>query len=199
MPNPENSIYQIKISLIGANPPIWRRVLIHPATTLQDLHRIIQLAMGWQGYHLHLFQTPDGRLIGDPSEDDEGTMNFDDEARVTVSSLLSHEGEKLSYEYDFGDSWLHEIALEKRLPPTEAHPLPRCIKAVRQCPPEDVGGLGGFYEFLEAMEDAAHPEHVAVRDWLGEDWFEPEFVDLQQINENLANREALFADDRRPD
>ena len=194
MPQPTNKDYQLKVSLLGAQPPIWRRLLIAPDTTFQDLHRIIQLAMGWQACHLHMFQAGDDRLIGDPAEDFDGMLNFQDETMVAVSAVLNKEGQALTYDYDFGDSWEHEVRLEKVLPGDQGEPLPRCIKAVRQCPPEDVGGLPGFYDFLEAMEDAAHPEHVAVREWIGGEWFEPEFVDLDDINQALAERDALFSE-----
>lgn len=195
MTKQSNHLYQLKVTLTGTRPPIWRRLLVEPGTTLQDLHRIIQLAMGWQVSHLHLFQTRDGRIFGDLAEDEDGFLDFLDESAVAVSSLLTTEGQALKYEYDFGDSWEHEVKLERILPGgDESEPLPRCIKAERQCPPEDVGGLPGFYDFLEAMEDAAHPEHVAVREWRGGEWFEPEYVDLNQINEDLIRRHALFAE-----
>lgn len=195
MTKQSNYKYQIKVSLIGTQPPIWRRLLIEPDTSFQDLHRIIQLAMGWQVSHLHLFQAQDGRLLGDLAEDEDGFLDFVDESAVVVSSLLTRQGQALKYEYDFGDSWEHEVKLEKTLPGgDENEPLPRCIKAVGQCPPEDVGGLPGFYDFLEAMEDAAHPEHLAVREWNDGEWFEPDYVNLDQINEDLLRRQALFAE-----
>ena len=151
--------------------------------------------MGWQASHLHLFQAKDGTLIGDPAEDFDGMMNFRDEAALPVSAVLFKEGQTLHYEYDFGDSWEHLVALEKILPAdTNNGAVPRCIKAARQCPPEDVGGLPGFCEFLEAMEDMAHPEHIAVREWWGE-WFQPDFVDLEQINADLAERDAWLPED----
>ena len=189
-----NNLYQIKVSLIGAQPPIWRRLLIEPDTTFQDIHRIIQLAMGWQVSHLHLFQAQDGRLLGDLAEDEDSMLNVEDESAVAVSSLLTRGGQSLKYEYDFGDSWEHDVKLEKILPGNQEHPLPRCIKAVGQCPPEDVGGLPGFYDFLEAMEEAAHPAHDAAREWRGGEWFDPEYVNLDQINEDLLERHALFAE-----
>lgn len=187
--------YQLKVTLAGAEPPIWRRLLIEPGTTFQDLHRIIQMAMGWQASHLHLFEAEGGMLIGDPAEDFDGMMEFRDEAVVPVSAVVSEEGQALRYEYDFGDGWEHQIVLEK-IVAVEAGSgtLPRCIKAVRQCPPEDVGGLPGFYDFLEAMEDMAHPEHIAVREWCGE-WFDPDFVDLEQINADLTERDDWFPED----
>jgi len=194
MTKTSNNLYQIKVSLIGAQPPIWRRLLIEPDTTFQDLHRVIQLTMGWQVSHLHLFQAQDGRLLGDLAEDEDGMLNFEDESAVAVSSLLIKEGQVLKYEYDFGDSWEHEVTLEKILQGNQEEPLPRCIKAVRQCPPENVGGLPGFYDFLGAMEDAARPDHDAAREWRGGEWFDPEYVNLNQINEDLLERHALFAE-----
>ena len=195
MPAKPQAAYQLKVTLSGAKPPIWRRLLVEPGTTLQDLHRIIQVAMRWQASHLHLFQAEDGTLIGDPAEDFDGMMNFQDEAVVPVSAVLLREGQALHYEYDFGDGWEHQIVLEKITSlAADNETLPRCVKAVRQCPPEDVGGLHGFYEFLEAMEDMAHPEHIAVREWCGE-WFEPDFVDLEQINADLAERDDWFPED----
>ena len=116
MPPPANKAYQLKVSLLGARPPIWRRLLVAPDTTFQDLHRIIQLAMGWQACHLHMFQAGDDRLIGDPAEDFDGMQNFQDETMVAVSAVLNKEGQALTYDYDFGDSWEHEVRLEKVLP-----------------------------------------------------------------------------------
>lgn len=129
MAKQSNNLYQIKVSLIGAQPPIWRRLLIDPDTTFQDLHRIIQLAMGWQVSHLHLFQAQDGSLLGDLAEDEDSMMNVEDESAVAVSSLLAREGQALKYEYDFGDSWEHEVKLEKILPGNQEHPLPWKEKA----------------------------------------------------------------------
>jgi hypothetical protein len=189
-----NAVYQLKVTLVGARPPIWRRLLVDPATTFRDLHRIIQVAMGWHGAHLHLFQAQHRQIIGDPEEDMDGFWNFTDEAGVQVGSTLRREKQSLRYEYDFGDGWEHTVLLEKILPGNDVQPLPCCIKAVRQCPPEDVGGLHGFYEFLEAMEDATHPEHESVREWMGGYPFEPEFTDIDQINDDLLHRNELFAD-----
>jgi len=162
MADQSNNLYQIKVSLIGAKPPIWRRLLIEPDITFQDLHRIIQVAMGWQASHLHLFQAEDGGLVGDQAEEFGGMMNFLDESIMSVSSLLAREGQAVKYEYDFGDSWEHEIKLEKILPGNPSEPVPLCIKAVRQCPQEDVGGLSGFYDFLGIMEDMAHRQLPAT-------------------------------------
>jgi hypothetical protein len=186
-------VYQVKVTLSGIRPPIWRRLLISPEATFQDLHRIIQIAMGWRSSHLHLFQTADGRLIGDPAADEDDMMGFLDESRLRVGSVLTREGQAIKYEYDFGDSWEHQVKLEKILPAGDEGQLPRCIKAARQCPPEDVGGVHGYYEFLDAMHDPAHPEHEGVKEWWGGE-FDPEFVNLEEINQLLPERDALFAE-----
>jgi hypothetical protein len=186
-------VYQVKVTLSGIRPPIWRRLLISPEATFQDLHRIIQIAMGWRASHLHLFQAADGRLIGDPAEDEDDMMGFLDETRLRVGSVLTREGQAIKYEYDFGDSWEHQVKLEKILPAGDEGQLPRCIKAARQCPPEDVGGVHGYHEFLNAMYDPAHPEHEGVKEWWGGE-FDPEFVNLEEINQLLPERDALFAE-----
>ncbi|TBW46883.1 plasmid pRiA4b ORF-3 family protein [Marinobacter halodurans] len=192
MPTRSGDVYQLKVTLSGSRPPIWRRLLVESGTTLQDLHRIIQVAMGWQAAHLHQFESSDGVFFGDPDEDPDGMMNYVDETSVPLEAVLQREKQTLRYEYDFGDGWEHFVVLEKILPGSGDTPLPSCIKAVRQCPPEDVGGLGGFYEFLDVMANPAHPEHDDAREWLGGVVFDPEFVDLEAINEGMAHRERLF-------
>jgi hypothetical protein len=186
-------VYQVKVTLSGIRPPIWRRLLISPEATFRDLHRITQIVMGWRASHLHLFQAADGRLIGDPAEDEDDMMGFRDETRLRVGSVLTREGQAIKYEYDFGDSWEHQVKLEKILPEGDEGQLPRCIKAARQCPPEDVGGVHGYYEFLDAMHDPAHPEHEGVKEWWGGE-FDPEFVNLEDLNQLLPERDALFAE-----
>ncbi len=189
---PANPVYQLKISLAGARPLIWRRVLVDSTIMFRDLHRIIQVAMGWQACHLHHFQLDSGVLVGDPAEDMDGLMNYVSEAMMPISTVLIEEGNRVRYEYDFGDGWEHEIRLEKILPGNDGGQVPRCIKAVKQCPPEDIGGLPGYYHFLEAMEDNTHPDHDDLREWLGGERFDPDLVDLEQINDNLANLDRLF-------
>ena len=195
MPARKPPVYQLKISLAGAKPPIWRRVLVDSTIMFRDLHRTIQVAMGWQAYHLHHFQLDSGVLVGDPSEDMDGMMNYVNEAVVPVSAMLMKEGSRVRYEYDFGDGWEHDIRLEKILPGADDDHLPQCSKAVRQCPPEDIGGLPGYYHFLDAMRDPAHPDHVDIVEWMGGEPFDPDAVDLEQINDNL---DRLFAQGGAP-
>gem|GEM_PF-589492 len=193
MPATPPAVYQLKVTLRGSRPLIWRRILVAAGTSLGELHPILQVVMGWHGAHLHLFQSVDGAIYGDPEEDPDDMMGFVDGFSVLLETVLVREKQRLRYEYDFGDSWEHEIVLEKVLPASSEDRLPRCIKAVGQCPPEDVGGMFGFYQFLDAMADPAHPDHEAIREWWGDGTFDPAFVDLDAINDRLVHCSEIFA------
>lgn len=176
------SIYQIKISLIGAKPPIWRTVLVSSDLGLGAFHDVIQAAMGWTDSHLHQFFDNE-KSYGIPDDDFE--LETEDEADYKLSQLLKKEKETLTYEYDFGDSWEHKILLEKILPFDTHTVLPVCIKGKRACPPEDCGGIWGYEELLEIISDPEHPEHESMLEWLGGD-FDPDEFNLEEINEDLA-------------
>ena len=178
------SIYQIKVTLNGVKPPIWRRILVPNNLDLGSFHVVLQIVLGWTNSHLHQFEC-DGKVYG--MQDDELDFGFEthDEDQVKLSQLLKKEKQTLIYEYDFGDGWTHKILLEKILPFTKETELPVCIKGKRACPPEDCGGIWGYHELLEVIEDTNHPEHEEMLEWLGEG-FDPEAFDIQEINELLA-------------
>ncbi len=180
-------VYQIKVTLKGIRPPIWRRLLVPSDTTLDRLHDVIQIAMGWENAHLHQFIA--GRqVIGEPNPELGNPFGppAQDERTVALGEVLRKEKDKILYQYDFGDSWEHEIRLEKVLAPDPDLRHPVCVKARRACPPEDCGGPWGYADLLEALADPEHPEHEAYLEWLPEDWV-PEKVDLERINEALRS------------
>ena len=176
------NIYQIKISLSGAKPPIWRTVLVPSNLKLAAFHDVIQVAMGWTDSHLHQF-VANNVFYGIP--DDDFGMEMEDESKYKLSHLFKKEKDTIIYEYDFGDSWEHKLLLEKILPDDGKTALPVCIKGKRACPPEDCGGIWGYEELLETILDTNHPEHADMLEWLGEE-FDPEEFDLEQINKDLA-------------
>jgi hypothetical protein len=181
--NVDVPIYQIKITLEDSKPPIWRRLLVRSDTSLGKLHLIIQAAMGWWDEHLHQFIV--GRTYyGIPDPDYLDDMEMRDESRVKLSQIVSGEGFKFRYEYDFGDDWLHQVLVEKILPPEPGQTYPVCIKGRRACPPEDVGGIWSYADFLEAIHDPEHPEHEEYVEWIGDE-FDPEAFDLAAVNEAL--------------
>jgi len=176
------SIYQIKITLIGAKPPIWRTVLVPGDIKLGAFHNVIQHTMGWENCHLHQF-IANNVFYGVP--DDEFGMDTKNETKYKLSQLLTKEKESIIYEYDFGDSWEHKILLEKITPLDTKTVLPVCLKGKRACPPEDCGGIWGYEELLETISDPKHPDHDDMLEWLGGS-FDPEEFNLEDINDDLA-------------
>ncbi|HNP51863.1 MAG TPA: plasmid pRiA4b ORF-3 family protein [Nitrosomonas nitrosa] len=179
------SIYQLKVSLKGLRPPIWRRFLIASTASLNDLHQVLQIVMGWADSHLHEFTKDDIRYGMHDAEFPSAVRN---EAKYRLNQVLKQEKEKLLYTYDFGDDWEHEILLEKILPFETDTQLPTCLTGKRACPPEDVGGIWGYRAFLEAVADPAHPEHDSMLEWATGDIkqpFDPEHFDLAAVNEML--------------
>jgi hypothetical protein len=174
-------IYQLKITLRDSKPPIWRRVLVPAGFTLAKLHRVIQTAMGWTDSHLHQFKI-DGQFYGVPSEEDwHEVLN---ERSYSLEKVAPCEKSKFLYEYDFGDSWEHVIVVEKILPFEAGKDYPLCIKGKRACPPEDVGGVWGYEEFLQAVNDPDNEEHESYLEWVEKDFHSEEF-DMENINRQL--------------
>jgi hypothetical protein len=181
---PSNTpIYQIKVTLCESKPPIWRRILVPSEITLAKLHRILQAVMGWYDAHLHQFIVG-GVYYGVPDPDD--FIEIKSERRVRLNQIVAGEIFKFIYEYDFGDSWEHELLVEKIVPPEKGVRYPVCIKGKRACPPEDVGGVWGYAEFLEAIRDPEHAEHEDYVEWIGGE-FDPEAFDLDEINAALSH------------
>ena len=154
--------------------------------TLDDLHRLLQTVMGWEDCHLHMFVKGRRRFsVPSPWDDDfrmPGTPRDLDEREYEIGQVLTHENDWMTYEYDFGDSWHHRVTLQKILPYDPAVRLPACIGGKRRCPPEDCGGVWGYYENLEIMKDPEHPEHEHIKEWMGghfdPDIFSPHAVDM---------------------
>jgi hypothetical protein len=178
-------IYQLKVTLDHTHPPIWRRILVPGSATLLKLHDILQIVMGWEDYHLHMF-TIDGEIYGNPEQDKYGELGALNEANYKLSQLIQREGQRFEYEYDFGDSWDHTLLVEKTLPPQEGARYPTCLKGKRACPPEDVGGVPGYQNFLEAIGDPRHAEHLSYLEWIGGE-FDPEDFDLEAVNAGLRS------------
>ena len=177
------TVYQFKITLKGIRPPIWRRFQVHSDITFYELHRIIQEVMGWYDGHLHLFELG-GMIITDGDTLAEVWEDGVDEQRTRLPQFIRQAGQKLRYEYDFGDGWEHELLLEKILPAEAGVHYPRCLKGKRACPPEDCGGVWGYAGLLEAMADKSHSEREMYLEWLGDE-VDPEAFDLAEINETL--------------
>jgi Plasmid pRiA4b ORF-3-like protein len=121
-------IYQIKVTLLGTDPPIWRRLLVPADLTLEHLHHVLQVAMGWEDCHMHEFRIGQQRFgTPDPMERAFGGSHTASERTAPLFSVLGRAGIKAVYTYDLGDSWDHRIAVEKRLPPEPGRAYPVCL------------------------------------------------------------------------
>ncbi|MCL5996518.1 MAG: plasmid pRiA4b ORF-3 family protein [Chloroflexi bacterium] len=189
-------IYQLLINLQGANPPIWRRVLVPGDWSLGALHYVVQVAMGWTNSHLHMFKV--GRKLIALYDIDDLTTTFSGD--VTLGDVFAKRTRHITYEYDFGDSWMHDIDLEAIVPPDRGKVYPRCIGGERACPPDDCGGIGGYEDLLVAIADPDHPEHDELTMWLsgmrGDD-FDPNVFDVDDVNRRLARIHPYVLDDGR--
>jgi hypothetical protein len=178
-------VYRLKVGLRGAKPPIWRRLEVPADVSLARLHLIIQVAFGWDGSHLHVFETPFGDFGTDGPE-----LGHEPTDEVSLAQVLAGEGEKITYLYDFGDDWRHEILVEKVLDPDESVTYPRCTGGRRATPPEDCGGISSYADLLDVLADPAHPEHRNSLEWLGLDSateFDPAAFDGPAITKALSS------------
>lgn len=149
--------------------------------SLAKLHRIIQHVMGWEDVHLHQF-TIRGNQYG-PRDDDESELGrLLDERSFTLGELMV--GGQFEYNYDFGDNWEHTLEIEEVLPADKSIHYPVCLTVGRACPPEDVGGIPGYDNFLEAIKNPRHADHEKVLEWIGGD-FDPVAFDIHKINRLL--------------
>jgi len=181
----EQLVYQVKVTLNDSKPLIWRRVRVTDSTTLARLHGILQAVMGWEDYHLHEFIVA-GIQYGMPDPDYDVFRDVvADERRVKLRELLPGEGFRFAYVYDSGDNWEHEVLFEKTLPPEPGVRYPVCIGGKRACPPEDCGGIWGYYGLLEALRDPKHPEHEDLTEWVGGE-FDPDEFDLEATNRKFT-------------
>lgn len=177
-------IYQIEITLLGSQPRIWRRFAVPASMTLAKLHDVIQIIMGWTNSHLHQF------IIGEEyygMSDPEIGLDMDviDESKVKLRDAVGRKRKRFMYEYDFGDSWEHELEVLKVGPPEPGVHYPVCLAGERACPPEDCGGVWGYESLLQTIADPSHEEYEEMMEWLGDE-FEPEAFDLDAVNRILA-------------
>ncbi|GAA0529073.1 plasmid pRiA4b ORF-3 family protein [Saccharopolyspora erythraea] len=129
----EDGTYQLKIALQHVRPACWRRVLMSASATLGELHEVIQVAFAWDDDHLHGF-TVGRRRYGDPYFDFEY-----DEHEITLATAFARTRKPITYTYDFGDDWRHEITLEKVVEPAPAATDPICVDGRGDAPVEDCG------------------------------------------------------------
>lgn len=179
---------QLKISISGIDPPIWRRILVSPKTTLLDLHDIIQYSLGWKDSHLFIFQIGPMEFVN-PLDWQEDSDNFQSAELGILGELIPKyipEGESFTYIYDLGDYWVHHIFVEKVNLAKENIRVPICMSGNRACPPEDIGGSYGYQQLLNGIK---YPEllHDVGLDYSDLSDFDPEEFNIESINKGLKD------------
>jgi len=178
-----SEIATLRIELKHTDPVIWRHVEAPTSITLKVLHDIIQATIGWMDYHLFEF-TVAGRRYGLPMDEDWGTEPRKEAAKVRLREVLKAAKTVIDYVYDFGDSWEHKITVTDVRPGLPGVSYPRYIAGERNGPPEDCGGIPGFYEMLDARADPDHPEHEQIVEWLDE--YDPDLLEELPIKYALG-------------
>ena len=177
--------YQIQIALANSKPKIWRRILVQPDLSLSDFHMTIQIVMGWENSHLHQF-IKNETFYTERLDDDMGwgDLNNVDYKDLKISDLLVRENDKIDYEYDFGDSWHHDVILEKILLSSDKTKYPICVDGKLACPPEDCGGIWGYADLLQVFKNPKHKDYADLLDWLDGE-FDPDHFDKEEVNKIL--------------
>jgi hypothetical protein len=174
-------LYLLKVKLLHIEPPIFRRFVVPAGITLDRLHDVIQIVMGWTDSHLHEFTIGKKQYTEYPESKQDGLSC----GRYRLGDMIKQKGRTFRYLYDFGDSWEHELVLEEsRYFNPELRTELACIDGQRACPPEDVGGVHGYFEFLSALKDPTHEEHENYTEWSGGN-FDSERFDPESINWEL--------------
>ena len=171
--------FEIRAALRNVEPTVWRTLSVPVHLSLGDLHEILQVAFGWQNSHLHDFVVGEARFGMTDVEDE----LFCIDEHAAPLGAVARSGSSFVYRYDFGDSWEHEIRVERVVPSAEANIV--CTGGARACPPEDCGGVPGFVHLLEVLAHPGHDEHAEMRTWVG-NRYDPTKFDLAGINKKLA-------------
>jgi hypothetical protein len=170
----------LRIELEDIKPLIWRRVGVRTSMTLKAVHDVIQTIMGWLDCHLWEFAANGRRYSMLVPNDADWNKRIKNVAKTKLSALLTSGVREISYVYDMGDNWQHRIIVEKLKAAEPAAQYPQFLGGERRCPPEDCGGLPGYYEFLHNIASKQNKKRNAALEWYGGP-YDPDHIDEQQI------------------
>lgn len=185
-PSAPQGIYQLHVALQDITPVVWRRLWIPGNLKLSKLDRVIQEAFGWTNSHLHEFRIGAERYGMTEIEDIDADEELKNDKKFTLTQVLSDTTKKFEYEYDFGDGWRHQVVVEGIMAPTPYNDWPLCLTGENACPPEDVGGPGGFEGFVQSMADTEDDDHFENWTWYGGP-FDPKGFDVNTTNARIRH------------
>jgi hypothetical protein len=188
-----DDIVILRIELEGIEPLIWRRVAVPVSMNLEVVHSVIQAAMGWLDCHLWEFTVNERKYAMLLPDDPDWNERVSDGVKAKLTSLLSAGLREFGYVYDMGDSWEHRIIVERLKVAEPGAVYPQFLGGERRCPPEDCGGLPGYYEFLDNIASKQAKRRKAALDWYGAP-YDSDVIDEQKIVTALSR----VAHARRP-
>jgi hypothetical protein len=184
--------HHLQIVLRDVTPAVVREMAVPSWLRLDQLHDAIQIVMGWSDSHLHQFvvgaDLNSGMRYGPPNAESD---DADNERKVTLQQVAAAEGARITYWYDFGDDWIHDLTVQSVSPSDDAGDVLRCLTGSGACPPEDCGGPWRYQELLEILAQPSHPEHVETSNWLDGGWDAHRF-DMAAVNAQLAELLAFW-------
>jgi len=185
---PRRALYQLRVSLLHISPPIWSRPQVPAGITMYNMHRVLQVAMGWSSSHLYELEVGN-RRVGEPEQDSLGAKFFPrrqvtDAHAVHLLEVAPGPGDSFFYEYDSGDSWRHRIVVEEVLAEVPGGEWPLCLAGKRACPPEDCGGVSAYYHLLHCLKNPGDTNCAELNDWAGS--YSPNSFDMGWVNQQLG-------------
>lgn len=177
------TVHHLKVTLLDISPPVWRLVRVPSAITLAALHRVLQVAIGWEDRHLHEWRIGDDTYASGEEADWGDQQETRDEAEAVLGEVAGSDS-SMRYDYDFGDGWEHLVEVVG-VEGYDGHVTPvALLDGARSAPPEDCGGPSGYEHLLDALHDPDDEEHEEAVEVFG-DWFDPEAFDAGAINQML--------------
>jgi hypothetical protein len=183
-----SDIARLRVEIDEVTPAVVRRIEVPVSIRLDDLHFVLQIAIGWQNCHPFEFRAGSAaageKIWGLRDRDDPDSVVQPAEGATLADALAL--GDLFAYDYVFGDDWRHTIALEAVTAATPDAAYPRLVSAEGRCPPADIGGPSGYETYLQAIADPEHLHHEGMIEWDDPD-FDPNVVDEAALRANLAN------------
>ncbi|HNC22916.1 MAG TPA: plasmid pRiA4b ORF-3 family protein [Opitutaceae bacterium] len=178
---PPERCFILRLTVVGCQPRVWRRLLVRESMWLSRLHDSIQVIFDWYDYQTHAFNFDDLRY-GNPLRRDE--LTIEDDRDVSLADLDLEHRAQFTYGYHFGEGWQVEIKVEKVVALEKGTAYPSCIGGERAGPPEDCGGLEAFHDMLACIKEPDTDLGREWLEWLGPD-YDPETCDPEKLNKAL--------------
>ena len=176
-------VVRVRIDLKGADPQVRRRVDMPVSASLDSLHHVIQAVMDWEYAHMHEFVIAKQRFCDPEFLEYDYTSNVLSTYESDLADIIKRGIKKLTYTYDFGDNWQHEINLGRVRDSKEGEEFPTLVSASGRCPPEDCGGVYGYWRLLDVLSDPSHEDYEEMNEWYGD--LDPEDPDEPGIRDRL--------------